>query len=76
MKIKLKWIEGKRVIFYCYRAGGCMDFELSTLCEVGQPYQKQAESMANKLAAKHSCTIQTLEFKGKPYLADCMVKIL
>lgn len=65
-----------RVLRYCYTAGGCMDFDLHLLNEVGEPYQPAARAQIAEILAKNpGWEVQTIEIDRKPWLVDALVKI-
>lgn len=66
-------IQGHRVLRYRYRAGGCMDFDLHLLSEVGAPYQREAERQARSIADSLNCDIVQVELDALPWYVDALV---
>lgn len=75
MKITKQKIAGHDAVRYRYEAGGCMDFDLNLLCEVGGPYQIEAEKMAADYAADIGCIVKTIEIDVKPWVIDVFYKV-
>lgn len=55
---------------YAYRAGGCVDFRLSLLCEVGEPYQPAARAKLRELERQGYLFDFGVELECKPYMSD------
>lgn len=74
MRVTTNKIQGHTVLRYRYRAGGCMDFDLYLLSEVGEPYQPEARAQAQAIADRHCCDIVQVELLERPYYVDALVR--
>lgn len=59
---------------YRYTAGGCMDFDLTTLAEVGEPYQPAAMALLNELKAEGYEIHHSVNLVVAPWVADIATK--
>lgn len=75
MKVTTTKICGVTALRYRYKAGGCMDFDLHLLCEVGQPYQQAAKAQVTEILARRpGWSLKTVELDCRPWLIDALVK--
>lgn len=74
MKVYTQLIEGHQALTYAYSAGPDRRFSFHLLSEVGAPWQREAEEMANTLAKARGCVIRQVELSAEPWYVDALVK--
>lgn len=74
MKVYTSNIEGVRVLNYVYRASPDMGFHFHLLSEVGEPWQPQAQWLAEQLAKEANADIKQVELDCHPWYVDALIK--
>jgi hypothetical protein len=74
MKVFTTPIQGFSVLCYQYSAGREMSFKFHLLTEVGEPWQREAKALAQKLADKRGCKIVTKELHAYPWYVEVLEK--
>jgi hypothetical protein len=75
MKVYTKNEYGHKVVHYVYDASEYLRFRFHLLCEVGQPWQREAQEQLETLCKKTNSEVVTIELDHKPWLIDTLVKV-
>ena len=73
MKVFVTNIQGHQVLNYHYTANRYMSFRFHLLCEVGEPWRRQAEVFAQRLAESRNCEIRKVSLGEAPWYVEALV---
>lgn len=73
VRVYTRKIAGYDALHYVYSPSHDMTFMFNLLREVGEPWKREAEAKADRLAKRHERQIVTKEIDEKPWLIEVLV---
>ena len=73
VRVYTRKIAGYDALHYVYSPSHDVTMLFNQLCEVGEPWKKEAEAKADRLAKRQEREIRTVEIDQKPWIIEVLV---